>query len=154
MYAFRIKILTKHLPMCLVPKDDLKKILRAVADEQVKSADRLSLAILISKSLSYFEAELLSDTITIKEGLLMTLSIPLVSRQTAFTVYKVHAILIPRPEPESALKWKIEAEYLALSEDQMETAAISQGQLDKCIGSSKHQICHENMATEIGHSSC
>ena len=84
----------------------------------------------------------------------MTLSTPLASGQTAFTVYIAHAIPMPQPEPESALKWKTEAEYLAVSEDQMETAAISQGQLDKCIGSSKHQICHENMATEIGHSSC
>ena len=136
--------------MCLVPNDGLKNILGVVADEQVKSADRLFLAIPISESLSYYE----TDTKTIKEGLLMTLSIPLASRQKAFTVYKEHAIPLPQPEPESALKWKIEAEYLAVSEDQMKTAAISQGQLEKCIGSSKYQICHRNMATEIGNSSC
>ena len=92
-YAFRMNLITavrtllkKHLPMSLVPKDSLKKILRVVAEEQVQSADRLSLAIPVSEILSYYEAELLSDTITIKEGLLMTLSIPLASRQTAFTV--------------------------------------------------------------------
>ena len=145
-----MKILKRHLPKCLVPNDGLKNILGVVADEQVKSADRLSLAIPISERHDYYE----TDTKTIKEGLLMTLSIPLASRQTAFTVYKEHAIPLPQPEPESALKWKVEAEYLAVSEDQMKTAAISQGQLDKCIGSSKYQICHRNMATEIGHSSC
>ena len=138
--------------MSLVPKDSLKKILRVVAQEQVLSADRLSLAIPISEVFSYYEAELLSDTLAIKKGLLMTLSIPLASRQTAVTVYKADAI--PMLEPESALKLKIEAEYLAVSEDQMETAAISQGQLDKCIGSSKYQIFHENTAREIEPSSC
>ena len=48
---------------------------------------------------------------------------------------------MPQPEPDLALKWKIEAEFLAVSEDQMEKVAISQGQLDKCIGSNKYQIC-------------
>ena len=36
----------------------------------------------------------------------------------------------------------------------METAPITREQLDKCIGSSTYQICHENIATEIGYSSC
>ena len=46
----------KHLPMSLVPKNSLKKILRVVAEEQVQSADRRSLAIPISEILSYYEA--------------------------------------------------------------------------------------------------
>ena len=161
LYAFRINLMTanptllkKRLPVSLVPKDSLDNILRVVAEEQVQSADRLSLAIPISEILSYYKAELLSDSITVKEGLLMTLSIPLASRQKAFTVYKAYAIPMPQPKPDLALKLKIEAEFLAVSEDQMETAAISHGKLDKCIGSKKYQICHENMATEMGHSSC
>ena len=61
---------------------------------------------------------------------------------------------MPQPEIESALSWKIDTLYLEVSEDQMETAAISRGLLDKCIGSNEYQIFHESMATEIGHSSC
>ena len=63
LYAFRMNLMTavptlskKHLPMSLVPKDSLKKILRVVAEEQVQSADRRSLAIPISEILSYYEA--------------------------------------------------------------------------------------------------
>ena len=82
----------------------------------------------------------------------MTLTLPLASRQRIFTVCKAHAKTMP--ETESVRRWKIETEYLAVSEDQMETGTIRPGQLDKSILSNKYRKCHENMATEIEHSSC
>ena len=84
----------------------------------------------------------------------MTLSIPLASKQTAFSVYRVHTIPMPQPEDIVALGWKIEADYLALSEDVTETAPITTEQLAKCIGSSRYQICHESIATETTRASC
>ena len=161
LYAYRMNLMTaiptllkRRLPMSLVSKDSLLKILDEVAREQSYSADRLSLAIPFDQILSYYEAELLLDVLTLPEGLFMTLSIPLASKQTALTVYRAYPIPMPHPEPEVALKWSLEAEYLAISEDRMETAPISQAQLEKCIGSTAYQICHENIATEMGYSSC
>ena len=53
-----------------------------------------------------------------------------------------------------AIKWDVEAEYLAVSENLMETSLATRDQLDKCIGSSKYRICHETLATENKDSSC
>ena len=130
------------------------RILEEVAKEQAMSEDRLSLAIPLNDILSYYEAELLTEALTIDEGLLMTLSIPLPSKQTAFSVYRVHTIPIPQPEDIVELRWKTEADYLAISEDGTETAPITTEQLAKCIGSSRYQICHKNIATETTHASC
>ena len=45
---------------------------------------------------------------------------------------------MPQPETDSALKWKVETENLAASEEQMETAAISQRQRQV---TNKYLIC-------------
>ena len=84
----------------------------------------------------------------------MTLSFPLASKQIAFSVYREHTILMPQPVEIVALRWKTEVDYLAISEDGTKTAPITTEQLAKYIGSSKYQICHENIATETTHASC
>ena len=86
---------------------------------------------------------------------MLTLSIPLTSRQTVFTVYE--SKLIPMPQPDDAqvaFKWDIEGPYLAVSEDRMETAVLSEVQFEKCIGSARYRICHESIPTDLGRSSC
>ena len=104
--------------------------------------------------LSYYEAQLLTDVVTIKEGLLRKTAIPLASRQTSFTVF--HAISVPMPqyEKDKAIMWKTEAPYLAISEDNMKTTVLTEYNLKHCLGSSRNQICHEMIPTETGHRSC
>ena len=43
---------------------------------------------------------------------------------------------MPQLEVDQALRWVIEAPYLRISEDMLETTLLSQQQLEKCIGSS------------------
>ena len=133
LFAFRMNILNSipvilrgHLPMSLVPTESLMAILKSVAMKQATAEDRLSLAIPMSDLLSYFDSKLLADAITVHEGLLMTLNIPLASKQTVFTVYEAKSIPMPyQDDPQSALTWNIEAPYLALSEDHMESSVLS-----------------------------
>ena len=60
----------------------------------------------------------------------------------------------PPDDPHLAITWKLEAPYLALSEDQMESFILTKEQFEQCLGSSKYRICSETLPTEFGHSSC
>ena len=149
LYAFRMNILNSipvvlrgHLPMSLIPMESLLVILERVAIEQSKATDRLSLAIPMTDLLSYYDSRLLADAVTVPEGFLMTLSIPLASGQTVFTLFEAKLIPMPYPDdPQLALKWDIEAPYLAISEDQMESSVLSAAQFEQCLGSSKYRVC-------------
>ena len=161
LYAFQMNImnaipslLTQYVPMSLLPKESLEIILQQVATEQLQSRDRLTLAIPLDELLAYYEARLLLDVLTLDDGLLMTMSIPLASRQTVFTVYKAIVVPMPQLETEYAIQWTVETEYIAISEDLRETALVTRDQLGKCIGSNKYKICHETMATETSDASC
>ena len=94
------------------------------------------------------------DLVTVREGLLLSLSTPLASKQTVMTIYTAHSIPMPQKEPDVAIQWKLEAEFLAVSEDRMGATPVKSYKLEKCIGSSKHRICTENMAREMGYPSC
>ena len=115
LYAYKVNILNsipillgKRLPMSLVPKDSLNAILDSVHDSQKHASDRLSLAIPISDLLSYYDAQLLTEVSSIEQGLLLTLSIPLASSQTAFDVYKAHLLPMPEQDTNEAIQWIIE----------------------------------------------
>ena len=140
--------------MPLLPKDSLEQILKVVDDSQEKSDSRLILAIPKQELLAYYESRLLLDVLTLNQGLLMTMAIPFASRQTAFTVYKAIVVPLPQMDEDIAIKWDVEAENLAVSENMMETSLVTRDQLDKCFGSSKYRICHETLATENKDSSC
>ena len=161
LYAYRLNLLNsiptllqKHLPMSLVPRDSLMAILESVGREQYKAADRLSLAIPTSELMSYYDAKLLRDVITVEQGLIVTLAIPLASRQTVFTVYKAQTVPVPLPESQMAVKWSIEAPYLAISEDQMDSIPLNVSQFEQCLRSSRYRICHQAVATQPNHGSC
>ena len=162
VYTYRTNILNsistlleQHLPMSIVPKASLMAILQSVADELILSGSRLSLAIPPNSDiLSYYDSKLLRDVITVKEGLLLTLAIPLASRQTVFTTYSAKVIPMPQDEPRMSIKWVIEDPYLAISEDQMESMTLSQVQFDSCLGSSRYRICQEPLASQANHPSC
>ena len=102
----------RRLPMSVVSRESLTKILDEVAYEQSQAANRLSLAIPFNQILSDYGAELLLNVLTLQEGMFMTLSIPLASKQTALTVYRAHPIPMPDPKPDVALKWSLEPDYL------------------------------------------
>ena len=57
----------------------------------------------MTDSISYYDSQLLQDVVSSDLRVLMTLSVPVASRQTAFTVYKAKVIRMPQPEPELAL---------------------------------------------------
>ena len=79
----------------------------------------------------------------------------LASKQTVFTVYEAKLIPMPYPDdPQSALTWNVEAPYLALSEDHMESSVLSAEQFEHCLVSSRYRICSESVPLEKGHSSC
>ena len=61
---------------------------------------------------------------------------------------------MPQPEPRMAIRWVIEAPYLAISEDQMESVTLSKDQFEACLGSARYRICHETIATQTNHPSC
>ena len=46
--------------------------------------------------ISHYESRLLRDVITVDQGLVMRIALPLASKQTAFTVFR--AIVVPLPE--------------------------------------------------------
>ena len=90
----------------------------------------LTLAIPYDDLLSYYEAQLLRDVNTLPQGLLLTMSIPLASSQTYFTVYE--SIPLPMPQPDSpgvAIMWDLQAPFLAISDDGRQTATLSRDQI-------------------------
>ena len=160
LFAFQMNImnaipsiLSKYIAMSLLPKDSLEQILKVVDDSQEKSDSRLTLATPKRELLAYYESRLLLDVFTLDQGLLMTMATPFAARQTAFTVYKAIRVLLPQMDEDTAIKWDMEAEQLAVSKN-LKTSLVTRDQLDKCIGSSKYRICHETLATENKDSSC
>ena len=90
--------------MSLIPIESLLVILERLAIQQSKASDRLSLAIPMTDLLSYYGSSLIAVAVTVPEGLLMTFSIPLASRQTVFTLFEAKFIPMPYPdEPHLAL---------------------------------------------------
>ena len=91
-----------HLPMSLVPLDLLLVILESVVRDRANAGDRLSLAIPMFDLLSYYDSRLLADAVTVSEGLLLTLNLPLASRQTVVSLFEAKLIPMPFPDdPES-----------------------------------------------------
>ena len=93
------------------------------------------------------------DVLGVEQGLIMRISIPLATKDSAFTVFRAIAVPMPQPEPDLAIKWKLEAPYLVISENN-ETAFLTEYDLGRCIGSSHYQTCLDMIATERGHDSC
>ena len=70
-------ILNHYLPMSLVPGQSLSTVLENVAAEQNRSKDRRSLAFPMDEIISYYESRHLRDIITVDQGLVMRIAIPL-----------------------------------------------------------------------------
>ena len=161
LFAYRINLLNsipallnKYVPMSLLSKDSLEVVLNKVAVQQIRAVDRLTLANPLQEVLSYYEARLLQDVLTLPHGLMLTMSIPLASHRTVMTTYQAIPLPMPQVDDVEALQCEVESDFLAVSEDGRETALISRAQMDLCIGSSRYSICHEGLATEGVQSSC
>ena len=123
-------------------------MLESVAIQQSKAADRLPLAIPMTDLLSYYDSRLLADAIMVPEG-------PLASPQTVFPLFEAKLIPMAYPnDPQVALISNIEAPYLAISEDQVESSVLSSVQFEHCLGSSEHRTSSGTFSTGVGHSSC
>ena len=135
-------LLRGQLAISLIPLNSLVAILEIVAIQQSKGADRISFTFSGTNRLSYYVFRSLAIVIRVPEGLLLTLSIPLVSRETVFTLFEAKVILMLGPnDPQAALVWSIQAPYLAISEDQKEYFFLSSVQFQHFLGSSKYRIC-------------
>ena len=106
-------LLSQYVPMLLLPKESFEIILELVGDLQEKSMNRFNLAIPKQKCLSYFESKQLLDVLTPDDGLIMTMSIPVAARQSAFTVYKAKLEPLPQVKENTLTQCRVESEYLA-----------------------------------------
>ena len=109
-------LLNNYLPMSLVPRKALLAILHDVASEIWRKSDRLSLAIPIDEIIASYESQLLRDVVVVAHGLIMRIAIPLATEDSAFAVFRAITVPMPQEEPDVAIKWKLEAPYLAISE--------------------------------------
>ena len=146
-------LLNQLLPMSLVTQDSLMVILVEVGAEPAESNDHLTLAMPI-EIIFYYESKLLNYVITTYEGLVMQLAFPLASRKTAFAVYEAKPVPMPQSSQNTALRWKLEQLFLAVSEDSMKEAALDRFHLQICIGSDRYQLSHESTATKHRNFSC
>ena len=119
------------LPMSLVPREQLHEILTIVHLQQNGQQDRLSLAVPIQEILSYYETNLVTQVEATDAGLILTLAIPMASKSTVMNV--LHGIPIPMPDGDTdkALVWRLEAKYMAVSDDGEELAFIDEDELDE-----------------------
>ena len=137
-----------------MPCESLLAVLNSVYKSQSNSPDRVSPAIPTIELHSYYDSTLLREVATIPEGLLLTLAVPIASSQTAFQIYKAVTVPTLQPDPKEVVQWSVEGQYLAISEDSMESTVLTKEQFDKCHGSSTYRICHLTMETHLSQSSC
>lgn len=161
IYAYKNNLITSlntmlnnYIPMTLLPKEHLQKILEKLANEHFFSKDRLALAIPAKDILTYYETKLLTRVTSSEHGLLFTISIPLSSSETVMNVYEAQTIPMPTKGSESATIWDIESELIAVSANQDKIALLDEKDLQKCIGSNKIAVCHEVFATARTRKSC
>ena len=128
--------------MSLVPRQQLLEILTMVHLQQNGLQDRLSLAVPIQDILSYYETKLVTQVEAIESGLILTLAIPMASKSTVMNL--LHAIPIPMPDGDTgkALVWRLEAKYMAVSDDG-ELAFIDDKELENCIGPKNMQYAQK-----------
>ena len=61
---------------------------------------------------------------------------------------------MPQPDPRMAIKWVIEAPYLAISELKEDTITLTKDQYESCLGSTDYRICHQTLASYKNNPSC
>ena len=64
----------------------------------------------------------------------MRIATPLATKESTFKVFRAIAVPMPQPQTVMAIKWKLEAPYLAISEINDDTALLTEYDLSRCIG--------------------
>ena len=80
--------------------------------------------------------------------------ISIASTPTSFTVFFSTAVAMPQPQNDVAIKWEVEAPYLATSKDHIKAAILTDNDLWRCMGSSRYQICFHMKVAETGDRLC
>ena len=120
----------------LVPKNHLRSILQEVVLRHANGGSRLTLAILLHSILTYYETPQIEEVDTTEAGLTLSVTIPLASDATAFRVYKATPIPMPKRDSDSsALIYKTEAQFIAVSDNRRYTAPVTSEELNRCVGS-------------------
>ena len=161
LYAYRLNTLAAFavavdhfIPLSLVPKKHLVAVLTSVAQEQEHRGSRMQLAIPISEILGYYETKILTAVRTNELGLLLVIAVPMTRQPVAMIVYRGHHIPMPLNDSDTALKWNLETEYIAVTDTNNEMALMTHHQLKRCIGSQSLALCYEVMPTITTRHTC
>ena len=79
----------------------------------------------------------------LKQGLIIRIAIPVSRKDLAFTVFRAIAVPMPQPEPDLATKRKSEAPYLDISENNKETAFLTECDL-VTLSNKPRDDCYRN----------
>ena len=147
LYAFRVNLLNSltplknsFLPMSLIAREQLYKVLQIVQLMESGKQDRLTLAIPSQDMLSYSETKLITYVRATDAGLLLTLAIPMASSTTAMNVIKAIPMQMPDGQTGRAYIFRLETKYIGISSDYKEVALLTDDELDSCIGSSRYAV--------------
>ena len=162
LFAFRLNILNSfpvlfkvNLPMSLIPMESLLAIRESVSLRQSKADDGLALAIPVNNFLSFYDSCMLVDAITVLEGLLLTLIIPLASQQIVFCTFWSETYFddfcgLPSDGPHKD-HWSSIFSYLWV---QNWIVSLIRGAFWALPRFVKFRVCPEAFPTQIGHPSC
>ena len=142
-------IVNNHIPISLLPPQDLTDVLHKFVNTHDYQQQRLTLALPLTDILTYYETKLLTAVHTNELGLFFVIAVPLVTQNMVMNVFSATAVPLTYPDMDHALIWNLETPYLAVSDMHAEIATISQRTLDTCIGSKAVKICYEAFATDM-----
>ena len=124
--------------MTLVPRESLLADIDDVYSSQKNENHHLTSASPPSVVQAYYDAILLHDFTNIDEQLLMSMSIPYASNQTAFQINRAQVIPMQQSDSTEALRWVTEGPYLAILEDSMKNTVMTEERYSECLGTSPH----------------
>ena len=142
------------LPMSLVSRDTLLAILKRIHASQANNNQHLTLALPLDSILRYYETPLVQRVETTDNGLLITLGIPLTTRETIMNIYEAIPLPMPSNDTETATQWKPETNYIAVSLNRKEHALLHEHHLTSCVGPNDAAVCKHGFATTRNRDSC
>ena len=143
-----------QLPIALVDRKSLEAIMAKVGAELLRDDERLTLAIPLSEPLAYYEADLVRQVTSTDAGLVITLAVPLTTRELVLDVYEAITLPMPNDDGTTATRWRLEAPLIAISRSHKESAILDWRQLDQCVGTDKISICARGFATTRARDAC
>ena len=161
LLTYRINLLNSltalshgRIPMSLISRPDLEGILTDVATEQLRSTERLSLAIPLANITAYYETELVRSVRSTAAGLQVTLAVPLTSRELVMDVFEGLTLPMPNPDGVTATRWQPEGRYLAVSRTHQESAVLTDRHLESCVGNGAFAVCKQSFSVSRGQGTC